>query len=97
MNISKEDFEVYDKHLDKDNSYKSLGNGRWYNDEMYQEALNKIEHMDYDQQDYQFALEVFKIEEGRDANMNDDNDSRCIAILQIGIKHQRLKEKIIGN
>lgn len=41
MKISKKDFEVYDKHLDKDNSYKSLGNGRWYNHEMYQEALVK--------------------------------------------------------
>lgn len=41
MKVKKEDFEVFDKHLDKDNSYKSLGNGRWYNNEMYQEALVK--------------------------------------------------------
>lgn len=37
--ITKEDFEVFDKHLDKDNSYKSLGNGRWYNAEMYEEFI----------------------------------------------------------
>lgn len=39
MTVRKEDFEVWDKHLDTDNSYKSLGDGRWYNDYMYQEAL----------------------------------------------------------
>jgi hypothetical protein len=39
MKVRKEDFEVWDKHLDTDNSYKSLGDGRWYNDYMYQEAL----------------------------------------------------------
>ena len=38
----KKDFEVYDKHLDKDGSYKSLGDGRWYNNYMYQEALTKF-------------------------------------------------------
>ena len=39
--LKKEDFEVWDKHLDADNSYKPLGDGRWYNDYMYQEALAK--------------------------------------------------------
>jgi len=39
MKVRKEDFEVWDKHLYNDNSYKSLGGGRWYNDYMYQEAL----------------------------------------------------------
>lgn len=42
MNIKKEDFQVYDKHLGNDGgAYKKLGKGTWYNDEMYQEALNK--------------------------------------------------------
>lgn len=39
MNVNKEDFEVWDKHLDTDNSYKPLGDGRWYNDFMYKEYL----------------------------------------------------------
>ena len=43
MKINKEDFEVYDKHLDRDNSYKSLGDGRWYNNEMYQEAILQLD------------------------------------------------------
>jgi hypothetical protein len=42
MNIKKEDFQVYDKHLGNDGgAYKKLGKGTWYNDEMYQEALKQ--------------------------------------------------------
>ena len=42
MNIKKEDFQVYDKHLNNDGgAYKKLGKGTWYNDEMYQEALKQ--------------------------------------------------------
>lgn len=47
---------------------------------------------DSDEADYEFALEVFKIEEGRDANMNNENDMRCVAMLQVGIRHQRLRK-----
>ena len=39
--IKKEDFEVYDKHLNNDGgAYKKLTGNRFYNDEMYKEALN---------------------------------------------------------
>lgn len=42
MSIEKEDFEVYDKLLNNDGgAYKKLNGNRWYNDEMYQEALSK--------------------------------------------------------
>ncbi|MEQ9008750.1 MAG: hypothetical protein RLP12_12745 [Ekhidna sp.] len=37
---NKADFQVYDKHLDTDGSYKKLGEGTWYNNYMYQRALN---------------------------------------------------------
>ena len=49
MNIKKEDFQVYDKHLGNDGgAYKKLGKGTWYNDEMYQEALNQGETLPID-------------------------------------------------
>ena len=36
----KEDFEVFDKHLNNDDgAYKSLRDGRWYNDDMYKQAV----------------------------------------------------------
>lgn len=41
---SKEDFEVFDKSLGNDGgAYKPLGQGRWYNDYMYQEVLKASE------------------------------------------------------
>lgn len=56
-------------------------------------SIKKSEVDSDDFLDFEFAKEVFKIEEGRSANMNDDNDSRCVAILQVGIRHQRLKNE----
>lgn len=47
MSIRKEDFQVYDKHLGNDGgAYKKLGEGTWYNDEMYQEALREAKNGD---------------------------------------------------
>lgn len=37
--ISKEDFEVFDFRNNRDGGYKYMGNGRWYNHEMYVDAL----------------------------------------------------------
>jgi hypothetical protein len=48
---------------------------------------------DYDEDDYDFANEVFEKEEGRKPDMNTTKDMNCIAMIQVGIKHQRLRNK----
>lgn len=47
--------------------------------------------MDDDTEDYNYALEIFKIEEGREPKMNTREDMLIIAALQVGIRYARLK------
>lgn len=64
------------------------------NEDIQSELLPKIEpqpETDSDTLDYEFAKEVFELEEGRPANMNNDDDMRMVAALQTGIRHQRLR------
>lgn len=50
-----------------------------------------MDYTDFDWENYTFALIVFKLEEGRYANMNNTNDMNAVAMLEVGIRHARLK------
>lgn len=44
---------------------------------------------DTDEQNYEFAKWIFKQEEGREADMNNNKDMNAVAILEVGVRYTR--------
>ena len=44
---------------------------------------------DRDEQNFEFAKWIFKQEEGREADMNNNKDMNAVAMLEVGVRYTR--------
>jgi len=59
-------------------------------DQLSKKMVNCLQAMNAtDEDNYDLAVKVFLIEEGRPANMNNTKDSNAVAILEVGIRYAR--------
>ena len=66
--------------------------------QLISERVKKIvTEQDNDIQDWDFAKQIFEIEESRKPNINEMKDMTAVSFIQAGVRHQRLKDRLILN